>query len=231
MAAPNVQGNESLAADSVTSVSNFAALAPQKSPPLPTMSMQVTAAPPPPAAEDRARQTAKDMANTHVSSTKETVEVAAAAPMITTENATVSTTVDAESVQGLPLNMRAIARIKLPSKMPVASQLNAGNRTLALDTAGALFVSKDHGKHWTTVATQWTGKAVQLSFAATPARLYLAQPAQNQAQGQISNSNSGAAIAGGISQQQAPIPTAGFELSTSTGAVWLSTDGLTWHAR
>jgi hypothetical protein len=31
--------------------------------------------------------------------------------------------------------------------------------------------------------------------------------------------------------QQAPIPTAGFELTTSTGAVWLSTDGLIWHPK
>ena len=214
----------------------FAALTPPKTPSQPTMSMQLV--PSPPAAEGRARQTTKDAANAHVSSANETVEVSAA-PMVTTENATVATSMDAVTVENLPLNGRnakamratALPTIKLPSKKPVAAVLNAtANRTLALDTDGALFLSNDHGKHWTAVATQWTGKAVQLSFAATPARLYFAQPAQNQSQSQISNSNAGA-VAAGVPQQQAPIPAAGFELTTTTGAVWISTDGLTWHPR
>jgi hypothetical protein len=135
------------------------------------------------------------------------------------------------SIQSLPLAARAVTTnaalaapsqpIKLPSNKPTASQLNSGVRTLALDSAGALFLSLDHGKHWTAVTTQWSGKAVRLSFAASPARLYQVQPQQSQA------------ASTGMAQQsqQAPIPTAGFELTTSTGAVWLSTDGLIWHPK
>jgi hypothetical protein len=104
--------------------------------------------------------------------------------------------------------------INLPSKKPVAAQLNAGSRTLALDNTGALFLSYDQGKHWTTVKAQWSGKAVQLSFATTPSRLYQVQPSQTQTQ-----------------TQQSPIATSGFELTTATGAVWLSSDGLTWHPK
>lgn len=127
--------------------------------------------------------------------------------------------------QTLPLSGRAVQNysaltpgvaqsFKLPSKKPVAAQLNAGTRTLALDTAGVLFLSYDHGKNWIAVKTQWSGKAVQLNFAAAPARLYQVQPSQTQAQ-----------------SQQSPTPTAGFELTTVTGTVWLSSDGLTWHPK
>jgi hypothetical protein len=140
---------------------------------------------------------------------------------------TVSVSADAASMQTetLPLSGRSVESydalapgvapsFKLPSKKPVAAQLNAGGRTLALDTAGALFLSYDKGKRWTAVKTQWSGKAVQLSFATTPSRLYQVQPSQTQTQ-----------------TQQSPIPTSGFELTTATGAVWLSSDGLTWHPK
>jgi len=204
---------------SARSSSNFAALTPQKTPVPAAIPMQMAAAAPPPAAENRARQSATD-----------TATVTAAAPMVANDSATLATTIDAMDFEDLPLARRATAPIKLPSKKPVASQLNAGNRTLALDTTGSLFVSNDNCKHWTAVATQWTGKAVQLSFATTPARLYFSQPQQAQNQSQANSSLQGNAAAG-VPQQQAPIPTASFELSTATGAVWVSTDGITWRPR
>jgi len=127
--------------------------------------------------------------------------------------------VNGASIQGIPLDanarldsITAAAPIKLPSKLPVASQLNSTGRTLVLDTAGSLFLSLDHGKHWTTVNPQWSGKAVRITLAAAPARLYQVQPQQAQT-------------------QQAPVASATFELTTTTGDVWVSTDGLTWHTR
>jgi hypothetical protein len=162
-------------------------------------------------------------------------------------------TVNGASIDSLPVSGRAVQLyaapplplLKLPSNKPVASRLVAGTRTLALDTAGALFVTSANGAHWTAVAPQWPGKAVQLSFASSPARLYLQQPQQNQTQ--IPATPSTGYIANGVnvdgasqihgtgdaanSQQQTIIPTAGFQLTTAAGAVWLSTDGLTWHPR
>ena len=35
-----------------------------------------------------------------------------------------------------------------------------GGRSIALDTAGAMFLSEDDGKHWQPIRTQWTGRAV-----------------------------------------------------------------------
>ena len=91
-------------------------------------------------------------------------------------NATVE--ISAATYQDLPLSGRAITNyaakaksaaqpIQLPSKKPAANMLHAAGRTLALDTAGALFLSLDLGKHWIAVAAQWSGKAVQISFAPT----------------------------------------------------------------
>jgi len=159
-----------------------------------------------------------------------------------------SISVNGADVNALPLSARAAtpmpappmpipARppIRLPSNKPVASRLYAGTRTLALDTAGALFITYDSGQHWSAVAPQWPGKAVQLSFAASPARLYQVQPQQSQTQsdGSYNAGITTGAAASGIAQQsqQTITPTAGFQLTTATGAVWLSTDGLTWHPR
>ena len=38
----------------------------------------------------------------------------------------------------------------------------AGPRMLAIDTAGALFLSMDAGNHWEHVTPQWTGRAVEV---------------------------------------------------------------------
>lgn len=145
------------------------------------------------------------------SSSAETVTVNADGASMQTETPTLS----GRAVQNNAALMPGVAPpINLPSKKPVAVQLNAGSRTLALDNTGALFLTYDQGKHWTSVKTQWSGKAVQLSFATTPSRLYQVQPSQTQTQ-----------------TQQTSVPISGFELTTATGAVWLSSDGLTWRAR
>jgi hypothetical protein len=51
---------------------------------------------------------------------------------------------------------------KLSSGLAVLSTANAGQHTLAVDLAGALFLSEDAGKHWQPVARQWTGRAVNV---------------------------------------------------------------------
>jgi len=183
----------------------------------------------------------------HSSAMPKSVPMAAAPPPAPMQNASSETvTVDAATVESLPLAARnttnyatlapgVVPPIKLPGKKPIASQLSSGNRSLALDTAGALFLSTDNGKHWRAIAPQWSGKAVQLAFAPSPARAYINQPQPNQTQ-IISNQSTGVIINGTESQNAAPqqqtvIPTAGFQLTTATGAIWLSTDGLNWHPR
>jgi hypothetical protein len=200
-------------------------------------------------AEERQRSAIQSTAKSGNNLSADTITVNAASDQTLTLQTTNATTIDTATVESLPLAGRnttnyaaltpgIVPPIKLPSKKPVASRLNAGVRILALDNAGALFLTTDNGKHWRSIAPQWSGKAVQLSFAPSPTRLYLAQPAQNQTQNS-SNQTNGYLNNGTGSQNAAPqqqsqqtiIPTVGFQLITNTGAVWLSTDGLTWHPR
>jgi len=58
---------------------------------------------------------------------------------------------------------RSIAAALLPSHLAASSSVAHGSLTLALDSAGSLFASKDQGRHWKKVKTQWDGHAAQLS--------------------------------------------------------------------
>ena len=60
--------------------------------------------------------------------------------------------------------------INLPSGLPAVSTAAAGRRMLAIDKAGALFLSEDAGNAWQRVLQQWTGHAVAVRrHSVTPA--------------------------------------------------------------
>jgi hypothetical protein len=58
--------------------------------------------------------------------------------------------------------MRLFTHQKLPSGLDTVSSAVMLGRILAVDSAGAVFLSRDAGKHWEPVSTQWTGKAVEV---------------------------------------------------------------------
>jgi photosystem II stability/assembly factor-like uncharacterized protein len=67
----------------------------------------------------------------------------------------------------------------LPSGLPAVATATARHSTLAVDQAGAVFVSEDAGGHWERVARQWTGRAVTVRVqvndsgaGATPGALF-----------------------------------------------------------
>jgi len=108
------------------------------------------------------------------------------------ESATVNATLSGAAM-AKQRNLRAAplqSSEALPSNLPTTWLVSSGARTLAADTAGALFLSLDAGRHWQPVAAAWPGKVAQLKLAAAPAV---------------------------------------FQLITTTGAVWLSPDGLHWQ--
>ncbi len=88
----------------------------------------------------------------------------------------------------------------LPNGTNALSVATAQGRTVAIDSAGAMYLSETVGGQWMPVATQWTGRAV----------LVRARPTATQA---------------GISPQPAI-----FELVTDKIETWVSPDGKTWHA-
>ena len=108
--------------------------------------------------------------------------------------------------------------MQLPSGLTSVSIASRGQFLLAIDKAGALFLSEDRGVTWERITTQWTGRAVEVhrqvaAKEATPA----APAAQN---GTTGKSSAGAGAA-------SPPPVL-FELSNDENQTWVSTDGRTW---
>ena len=55
---------------------------------------------------------------------------------------------------------KVIRKITLPSGRGVLASAAEGSRIVALDTAGALFLSEDGSNKWQSIQTQWTGRAL-----------------------------------------------------------------------
>ena len=106
-------------------------------------------------------QFAKADSKLAVGAVSETVEVQAAAPALDTESASVS-----RSVQ-----------TTLPSKQPLQTSVTNGTRTVALDTAGKLFLSKKPGKPWKAVHGPWK-KSMVTNLALTADQSFKVTSAQ-----------------------------------------------------
>jgi hypothetical protein len=115
---------------------------------------------------------------------------------------------------------RAANRVHLPSGLAAISDAREGPRMLAIDNAGALFLSEDSGANWEPVMTQWTGRAVLVRKRTKPGAAESSPPADK------------AKIAGGITGPEAASESdAVFELLNDQGQLWLSTDGMLWTAK
>jgi photosystem II stability/assembly factor-like uncharacterized protein len=108
----------------------------------------------------------------------------------------------------------------LPSKLLAISVVTDASRTLAIDTAGALFRSDDAGVTWHPVPAQWQGRALTLRLAQTPS-----VARQAAAKNTVTT-----AEARQPTQALAPQAPA-FELTTDSGAVYTSPDGQTWQRK
>jgi hypothetical protein len=126
-----------------------------------------------------------------VGTASETVEVSGAAPTLETESASVSRI------------------MPVPSGLPVAATVSLGKRSLSLDSAGNLFLSRNGGKKWKKVNPRWAGKAV---------RIELKPPSDSDSSPKRDNETPGSVNATDV-----------FQLTTDTNAVWTSKDGTHWH--
>ena len=90
--------------------------------------------------------------------------------------------------------------IMLPSGLAAISVTTAADHTVAIDPAGAMYVSEDEGKHWSPVSRQWTGRAILVTN-----REY------------------------SLETTAVPLPQGShFELVNDAFKKWLSPDGKTW---
>jgi hypothetical protein len=153
-------------------------------------------------------------------SASQTISITGAAPALQTESAVVSGSVSSLAATAQAKGVRA----PLPSKRPAVSAISNGRETLAVDSAGDLFICEDAGIGWRRIAHQWTGKAIKVSVA-SPASM--TQPA------------SGKTLSAGATTSKkfetattaADAPRADFELTTDIGTIWSSPDGLVWKQR
>ena len=132
------------------------------------------------------REVASIQSQLEVGSAAETVEVTAAPATLETESASVSRKPSRK--KALPEEPRP-----LPSKLPPDLTVTSGKIMLAVDSAGAVFVSRNSGKGWKTVKPVWPGRVQSIAQAElNPAKAF-------------------------------------FELTTESGAIWLSRDGAHWY--
>jgi Putative zinc-finger len=92
----------------------------------------------------------------------------------------------------------------LPSGLPAVSTVTVKQSVLAVDRVGTVFLSKDSGAHWESIARQWNGRAVAVRTPRTAKA------------GELGT-------AGG--------PETVYELVNDQGQVWVSTDGRIWKAK
>jgi hypothetical protein len=128
-----------------------------------------------------------------VGTASETVEVTGAAPTLETESASVSRI------------------MPVPSGLPVTTTVSLGKRSLSLDSAGNLFLSRNGGKKWKRINPRWAGKAVHIELK--PLSDSGSSPkSDNDAPGSVNATDV-------------------FQLTTDANAVWTSKDGTHWHQK
>jgi hypothetical protein len=126
-----------------------------------------------------------------VGTASETVEVTGAAPTLETESASVSRIVP------------------LPSGLPVTTSVSLGKRSLSLDSAGNLFLSRNGGKKWKKINPRWVGKAVRIELK-PPSDIGSLPKRDNETPSSVNATDV-------------------FQLTTDANAVWTSKDGTHWH--
>jgi hypothetical protein len=166
------------------------------------------------------------------------------------------TEISAQQLHGLAL-MRLAGRPKLPSGLATVSSAVLLNRLVALDAAGALFLSEDGGMHWVRVHGAWSGKAVEVNAATmTLSQDFFRSTSAQKAQGPELTAVStppAAAKTSADNPPPPPAPPAGgssvpvaasikaktkaappvlpplFKLVTDRHEVWISSDGKLWR--
>jgi hypothetical protein len=142
-----------------------------------------------------------------------------------------------QTLDGLAV-LRLTRRLKLPSGLNAVSSAGTPGRLLAVDPAGAVFLSVDAGKHWDPVQTQWTGKAIELhaeqqavhqpANPGGPVRPAPAGPPLDETSS-VPPPAASVVIEPATVQATPLAPAVLFRLVNDRHQTWMSTDGKTWH--
>jgi hypothetical protein len=99
-----------------------------------------------------------------VGAVTESVEVSAGASVVESSSAEVSVLRPRRKAVSLALPR------PLPSKLPTTTTVTIGKVMLAVDSNGALFISRNAGKDWKSVKPAWSGKVVHLITLPEPSK-------------------------------------------------------------
>jgi Carboxypeptidase regulatory-like domain len=123
------------------------------------------------------------------------------------EAQTVEVTAAAPSVETSSASVVSVQVAELPSRMPAQMTVAVGKRLLSLDADGALFLSRNRGRSWKKVKPQWPGKVDRIE-ASDPSAAQIKRKTASEEKSTLT-----------------------FQLTTESGAVWLSEDGTHWRRR
>lgn len=143
-----------------------------------------------------------------VGAASQTVAVQADALTLQTDSNVVSTPMSSEQISENATENRNFAAL---AALPIGTTATLGRRVLALDSAGALLVSRDGGKSWKKVKPRWSGKVARIETV-------------NVGAGDDLRSEKSKASGGENARQV-------FQLTTESGSVWTSDDGVHWRPR
>jgi len=148
------------------------------------------------------------------------VQVTAAAPEFETQSAPMTGLLRGSQSSGL-ISVHRMSAVQLPSGLPVVSIASSGGRMLAIDKAGALFLSEDSGTTWKRITQQWTGRAIEVRR----------QPTEKAGADQAPEPKAKTKGNAPVAAASATLPTPVFEIVNDQGKVWFSADGVSWTAK
>ncbi len=147
----------------------------------------------------------------------ESVVVTPAAPELETRTAAGGSFEALESASASrPIAARMASMIRLPGGQHAVSTVSSGKVVLAIDQAGALYISRDQGGTWDRVLQQWTGRAVLVRTQPMPPAAATPLPEAEQE----AKPSSG-------TKEVSPSATT-FEIVNDKSQVWWSSDGRIW---
>ncbi len=137
--------------------------------------------------------------------------------------------ISADSEEALAAARNAMHQ-PLPGGQNPVFAASAQHHLLAIDAAGALYLSNDAGKTWELQTPQWAGRAVTLRVAPNGSEVEANKQVDSLGTDSAAAPPQASGAAAGQPQAQ-PVPATRFEIINDSGAAWTSVDGKTWIAK